>query len=276
MHTVRNKLLFYGATAFAGLASLGLHRYMMDHCFDAKGLLIAGNLPGMLLLAVGAAFAVFLLLTVRRIGGDSAYADNFPRDPVSGGLLATAGLVLALAVPELAAQTHNGVSTMAGAIPHWMEMGMAVCRLALPWLAAAAMVVLGLCRIRGRKPWPLFSGLICLFYMMMLVDDYRLWSADPQLQDYAFQLLAGVLLMLCAFHRTCCDAGIIQRKKLIATGLAAAVCCMASLSMPFQRTFYLASVLWAAGCICVTAVFPPDPEPEPEPEEEEAPAEAEE
>ena len=84
------------------------------------------------------------------------------------------------------------------------------------------------------------------------------------LHTYAYQLLAEVLLMLSAFHRTCCDAGIIQRRKLLATGLGAAFCCMAALAGDFQVGFFLASGLWAAGSMCHVAVLPPDPEEEPE------------
>jgi peptidoglycan/LPS O-acetylase OafA/YrhL len=106
------------------------------------------------------------------------------------------------------------------------------------------------------------------------VTDYRLWSADPQIHSYAYQLLAEVLLMLCAFHRTSCDGGILQRRKLLFTGLAAAVCAMAALSMDFHRPFFLASALWGLGCIGTTAVLPPDPKEEPEnPEQTETPEE---
>ena len=53
MHTQRNRILFFGVTGLTGLAKLMLHRYMMANCFAAKGLLIAGNLPGTLLWVLG-------------------------------------------------------------------------------------------------------------------------------------------------------------------------------------------------------------------------------
>ncbi len=266
MHTLRNRILLFGGTLAAGLASLGLHRYMMAACFDDRGLLVAGNLPGKLLWAVGLAFAALLAVTLRSIGGDGSYEDNFPACYVSGGLMLVAGMAMAWAVPGLqltvqppvAAGTAAAISRITG----WAAQY-------LPWAAAGCMAVLGGFRLAGWKPWPIFSGIICLFYMLVLVTNYRLWSADPQLHAYAYQLLAEVLLMLAAFHRTCCDARLIQRKKLLATGLGAAVCCTAALSGEFQWWFFLASGLWAAGSMCHVAVLPHDPE------EEEAPAEGE-
>ena len=267
---MRNKWIFYGSTLAAGLASLGLHRYMMDNCFDAKGLLISGNLPGYLLLAVGAAFVAVLAAMLRTIGGNGEYAVALPKDPVSGVLMLLGGLILALGIPgvertlaaELATAGNGGLQAISEMLLQF-----------IPRLAASAMGVMGICRIMGKRCSVVFGGVICLFYMLMLVTNYRLWSADPQLQDYAYQLLAQVMLMLCSFHRTCCDAGVIQRKKLLATGLTAAFCAMAALSMDFQRLFFLASALWALGALCITDKLPEDPE---EPEKEEKTEETEE
>ena len=273
MHRVRNNLLIYGGTVAAGLSSLMLHRYMMAHCFDEKGLLISGNLPGVLMLLVGGAFVVGMTLLLRRLGGSGSYEEIFPRDLASGTLLIAAGAVMFWAVSRQAPEVVTGVQPVAGT---WMAFVSDLtdrCKVVLPWLAAGSMMILGLCRCIGRRSPVLFAGLVCLNYMLTLVTDYRLWSADPQIQDYAYQLLAEVLLMLCAFHRTSCDGGIFQRRTLIFTGMAAAVCSMAALAMDFSRPFFLASILWGLGCICSTEVLPPDPE---EPEEAETPGEPEE
>ena len=257
MHTLRNRILLFGSTLAAGIASLGVHRYMMEHCFDERGLLVAGTLPVKLLWAIGIAFVAILVLTLRSIGGDGSYADNFPADSVSGGLMLAAGVVLAWAVPGLDTDHMQPVAEgLALAITAAMDKAAAV----LPWLAAACMAVLGGFRMAGKRPWPIFGGIICLFYMLTLVSNYRIWSADPRLYAYAYPLLAEVLLMLAAFHRTCCDALVFQRKKLLATGLGAAVCCIAALSGGFQWRFFLASALWALGSMCHMAVLPPDPE----------------
>lgn len=266
MHRLRNKILFFVPTVLAALAGLGLHRYMMEHCVDPMGLLIAGNLPGKLLWALAIGFPGALLLGLAGIGGNGSYEDNFPRSILNGVLMAAAGVVLLLSagtlgdIPDmlLPEQTQALTGFMVG----FTDSAMAV----LPWLAGAAMIVVGLCRGAGKKPMLCFSGVVCLFYMMMLIHNYRLWSADPQLHEYCFPLLAMVLLMLCSFHRTCCDGGVIQRRKLIFTGLTAAVCAATAMSASFLPGFFLASALWALGCVCDPVVLPPDPEPEPEPE----------
>lgn len=259
MHTLRNRIVFFGSTALAGLASLVLHRYMMENCLDAKGLLIPWNLPSILLWVVGIGFAVCLGAMVTTIGGDGTYADNFPRCLFSGSMMLAAGAVLACSVSQLGLEADGYGTVTIVSTTLLAQLGRLAGKL-LPWLAAVCMAVLGLYRMAGKRPPCILSGVVCLFYMLMLVTNYRLWSADPQLQDYAYQLLAGVLLMLCSFHRTCCDAGIIQRRKLLATGLSAAVCCAASLSGDFMPGFYLASGLWAVGSMCNVATLPPDPE----------------
>ena len=53
-----------------------------------------------------------------------------------------------------------------------------------------------------------------------------------------------------------------EARKLLATGLTAAVCCTAALSMGQMSGFFVASGLWAVGCMCDTSVLPPDPEEE--------------
>lgn len=268
MHTLRNRILLFGGALAAGLASLGLHHYMTEFCIDGRGLLLEGNLPGKLLWAVGIAYAALLTAVLRSIGGDGSYEDNFPACCLSGGLMLAAGAAMAWAVPGLALEVQPPVAEgMAAGIANVTGWAARY----LPWAAAVCMAILGGFRMAGKRPWPIFSGVICLYYMLVLVTNYRLWSADPQIYDYAYQLLAEVLLMLCAFHRTCCDAQIIQRKKLLATGLGAAVCCTAALSGTFQWWFFLASGLWAAGSMCHVAVLPPDPEEAPEPEASDEP-----
>lgn len=275
MHRLRNKLLLFVPTVLAALAGFGLHRYMMENCIDSMGLLIAGNLPQKLLWALAISFPGYLLLLLALIGGDGSFEDDFPRSILNGVLMAAAGIVLLLSARDLTGVSPVLLPEQTQALTGFMVGFTDGCMAVLPWLAGVSMILVGLCRMAGRKPLLCFSGVVCLFYMLMLVRNYRLWSADPQLHEYCFPLLAMVLMMLCSFHRTCCDGGVIQRKKLIFTCMTAAVCSAAALSVRFLPGFFLASSLWALGCVCDGAVLPPDPEPEPEPEPEEGAQEQE-
>lgn len=268
MHRLRNKILFLVPTAAAALAALGLHRYMMETCIDDMGLLIPGNLPLKLLWALGIGFPGYLLILVSSLGGEGSYGENFPRSILSGGLMIAAGGVLLLSARSLTAVPTvllpEQTQALTGVMVGLTDSALAV----LPWLSGGAMAVLGVYRMAGKKPLFVFSGTVCLLHMLTLIRDYRLWSADPQLHEYCFPLLAMVLLLLCSFHRTCCDAGVIQRKKLLLTGMTAAVCSAAALSTQFQPGFFLASALWALGCVCDPVVLPPDPVEEAQEEQE--------
>ena len=269
MHRLRNKILFLMPTALAALAALGLHKYMMENCIDSMGLLIPGNLPGKLLWVLGFGFVGYLLILLSTLGGEGSYADNFPRSYLSGGLLMAAGVVLLLSARNLTASSPVFLPMQSQALGGYVVLFTERAMGLMPWLAGAAMVILGIYRVAGKKPLVLFSGIVCLFCMLMLIRSYRVWSADPQLHEYCFPLLAMILLMLCSFHRTCCDTGVIQRKKLLLTGMTAAVCSAAALNAGFQPGFFLACSLWALGCVCDPAVLPPDPEEEAGEEENE-------
>lgn len=249
----RNRILFLLPTVALGAVSLLVYRYMMDTCFDEKGLLVLWNIPSIVLMLIGAAFAIYLLVMSRTLGGSVTYDQAFPRCLLSGCLVLAGAAELYLCI-------------QAELMPTGWELYF--------YLATvAAMAITGLMRIFGKRPWFIFNGIVCLFFMYRMICNYRIWSSDPQIQDYAYQMTACSMLTLAAFHRTCCDAGIIDRKRLVVTALAAAFCCIVSLN-DNNFVFYLSSGLWAAGSLCSLGQLPqeeprelaPTPDPEPQPE----------
>lgn len=250
----------------------------MATCIDGKGLLIGGNLPGMLLWASGIVFGLVLLAVTRNLGGEGVYEDNFPRSFFSGVLMIAAAAALAMALPQM--QLHEAPQSAAPLLPDRLVQLGGVLKKGLPWAAVVCMALTGLARMAGRRPWWGCSGILCLFFITGLIAQYQRTSADPNLHEYAHQTLALVFLMLAAFHRACCDAGLLCRRKLVRACFGAAFFCLASLGDAVMPRFYLAGALWALGSVCRLAVFPPDPEEEPEadgdePEGAEAPAEEE-
>lgn len=242
-----NRVLFFGATLAAGLLALVLRVIMLLMGFDDKGLLKRMNPANILLWVVAVGYLVFLLVILRKLGGNGRYRDNFGKCSVKGCLaMGGGGLMLV-----------------------WLLVGVSqrsALELVLGILACAGMIFTGFCRWKGRHPNFLFHGIVCLFFVLELTGNYRGWSADPQLQDYGFQLLAGVALMLASFQRACCDANLIDRRKVAFACMAACFFCLVSLSDPEIPVYYAAAGLWAAGSMCSVR---------PLPEEEEAAAENE-
>lgn len=260
---MRNRLIFWGSALGLGLLSFYIHGRMTATCIDGAGLLIRGNLPGRLLWAAGIAMALLLAVTARGLGGDGVYADNFPRSPFQGLLMIGAGILLA----TLPAAGQTAPETLSPSLlpPVLLQAGAAL-KAWLPWAAAGTMVLAGLCRMAGKRPWWCCAGVVCLYFIGRLISLYQSVSADPRLYEYAYQVLALVLLMLASFHRACCDAELIQRRKLVFSCFGAAFCCLTALGDVLMPRFYLAGALWALGSVCEVAVFPPDPEEEPESE----------
>lgn len=229
------RMLFWMPTVVLGLIGMVLRVAMLRTGFDEKGLLIRGHYSVWGLWAVSIGFAVLLICLLRRLEGSGKFRDIFPKCALSGGLAMAGGVGMGI----VTVLEFSGIGD-----------------LVLGLLASAGMVFTGLCRVKGRRPNFLFHAIVCVYVITVLLRMYQFWSADSQLQDYACQMMALVLLMLFSFHRSCCDAGIIDRKKLVFTGLAACFLCLVSLSDGQNWGFYLAAGLWTVGSMCNLNALP--------------------
>jgi hypothetical protein len=70
------------------------------------------------------------------------------------------------------------------------------------------------------------------------------WSAAPQVQDYALPLLGCVMLALSAMYRMNVLAGVSKEKKYLFTSLMAVTLCCLSLIGPQEQEIYLWGGLW--------------------------------
>jgi hypothetical protein len=112
-------------------------------------------------------------------------------------------------------------------------------------IAAACLVLLGLFRLRGTRPKLFLHACITAYLMIHVISQYRIWSAEPQLQNYGFQLLASVFLMLSAYHRTTLDADCGNHRWYLFFHCGALFfCCLAIVGG--NPLFYLAMGLWTA------------------------------
>lgn len=109
-------------------------------------------------------------------------------------------------------------------------------------------VMLGIaafCRFTGRKPHFLQHSVICVYLAFRLINQYRIWSADPQLMEYGFYLCGYVALLLTAYQLAALDAGIGSLKKLWFWAPVSAFLCLTALAGPQERLFMPAFGIWA-------------------------------
>lgn len=221
---------------------MALQSLILDQGFDARGLLIPGYPALAALWGMTAAYLLTVLALLSRLGKDGSWEENFPRCGLSGAVMVLAGCLTAFV----------GVNQL---LPG--QMGYAVMTIA----AGGAMALCGLLRWLGKKPLFLPELLIGVFYAVHLLHSYRDWNANPQVQRYAFQLLAGVAAMLFSIHRGRCAVGAMDRRELVFMGFAGIYLCFAALPGANDPVFFLASGLWCAGGMCeLKRLTPPEPE----------------
>ncbi len=199
------------------------------------GFLQRGHLSIVLLVALSAVFLAVLLLMTRDLKQGGKYRFNFPASQIGGfGAIAAAiGFALS-ALPDLFA---------------FGDLLKMICAL-LGIFAAGALLFVGDCRRRNRRPNMLFHVLICVYLMLRLICMYRNWSADPQLTDYCFQLFAIICAMLAAYQRAAFDIGMGKRMPHAFFSLAGVYFCCISLAGPQDILVNLAMGIWLITDLC--------------------------
>ena len=214
----------------AGAAGLLLRVILYLTGVDGKGLLKAGHPAGILVVLVAVVTAAALLWLTRSIQGTQDYEAAFP---VSGEHAVACFLLGGVLAFQSLGQLGQMYSLLLQA------------RTLLGLAAAAALLVGGVCRLMGRRPHFLLHTTLCLYFTISLVADYRSWSANPQLQDYAFQMLAGVCLAMTAYYRAGFEVGILRHDRLWLYSLGAVFCCLLALLGEGSPMLYFAGGLWA-------------------------------
>lgn len=204
-----------------GLISAGLRLALFTLTPDAKGLLPRLHPLELTLWAITALAFAAVLLQSRDLPGEASSRTE-----------ALGTLVLGLAM-GFTAQALTG-SDLLGRL-------CAACGMA----ALAAMTVTALTLFRGQPPFFPAHLAPVLYLVFFLLSRYRVWSAQPQLQEHVFSLLGGVFLMLLGYHRLCLVPGTVNHRRFrLAAGLAA-FCCLAALGHCDAPLLYLGGALWA-------------------------------
>lgn len=104
-----------------------------------------------------------------------------------------------------------------------------------------------------QKKTPHFLALLmpCLFWLVHLIDNYRGWSGQPQLQSYLFALLATMAMAVFTYYTAGSAVGMGKPRLRVFAGLSAGYLCLAAMLPGPEKTqiLFFTSALWAISCL---------------------------
>ena len=222
------------AALLGGAIALLLRLWLLILGEDARGLLAAGSFPDRMSWVMVAVMMLLLGVGVWKLPRSTKY-DHFPvsSNAAIGIIIAACGILIS-SVTEL--RTAFDMVGMLSAV--------------LGLIAAVSLGFLAFFRMKGLRPNIVFHGIVCVYFMFHLVSHYRLWSSYPQLQNYAFELLAIVFVMLACYQRTAFDVGRGNPQGYTFFSLAALFFCMAALPGCDNIPFFIGCGIWMAATPC--------------------------
>lgn len=241
-HSFKNQILPGVALLCGGVGML--LRLWLFGTENSLGFIRQGHVSQILLFLLTGGFLGLLLFATQRMRQGNKYSFNFPASPISavGSMLAALGIGMACGTDLVTAAGDT--------------VGLASAVVGL--LAAIGLLWSAKCRWEGSRASVLCHGCVCIWLMLRLLSLYRTWSADPQLEDYFFQLLALVFAMTASYHRAAFTQGMGDRAKYSFFALAGLYCCCLSLAGPDLFLPYLSLGLWLCTDLCDLTPMPPE------------------
>lgn len=219
---------------FAGGLGFLLRVWLFATGVDNKGLIIETHPANILIYILTAVTLVGLYLCIRPMSGMPAYKRLFKHNQITAAGCALTALGVLISSFEHLTQAQGFIAVVA------FLFGLG---------AAGCLVMLGYCNLRGARPNVLLHGGVCAYLILRLIAQYRFWSSEPVLQEYIFQLLATVFLMLSVYHRTTLDALCGNRPLFVFFHYGALFfSCLALYSQSWL--FFLSMILWTGTCQC--------------------------
>ena len=219
----------------AGVIGMLLQLWQYVGGTDEKGLILRGHISAILLGILTVLVLVLILLGTWNLREGNQYRYNFPAS-LSGCVGAGMAAVMILV-------------TAVGNLVTWKDLLILVTGI-VGLLAGAAMVVICAGRLRGRQVSFLFPLVVCVFLMLHLICQYRVWSGEPQLLSYCYPLLATVCVMLSAYQDAAFAGNWGNRRAHAALHLAAVYFCWVSLIGDHTPLFYFAMGAWMLTDMC--------------------------
>jgi len=217
-------------TLCAGFAAFLLRLWQQTGALDEKGLYRLSHPACWLSLVLAALTAAGLALVLLNVKKNAGYRKRFPRSvPAAVSCWLAAVGVAGFAVFALLRR----ISTLS------VALGV----ISLP--GVLSFVLLGFFRLKGRRPSPLFHGILSVYFMLFSLYHYDVWSGESQLISIWCQALAPITLLLTFYYRAALDRK--QKCWRIYTYLGQLSLFLCFPALPAKNGwFYLIMLLWAA------------------------------
>ena len=219
-------------TLAAALLGILLRFLLYATAVDQKGLITDSHWAAWGLFSLTLLFLAGLLITARNPKKEMSYEESFTPSFIRGcgSLAATTGILLHCLLNMDISDSLNKITTLFGA------------------LSCIGLFIVAICRFLGTKPNFLCHSTASIFFALQTVVQYRNWSADPQLMDYGFYLLAMLSLMLSAYFLAQFHVEPKSHRPLWVTAMAAVFFCLVAIPESGDTTFLLSCGIWAFTC----------------------------
>lgn len=224
----------------AGVLGLVLRLWLLS-TENEKGFFTRNHISAILVIVLTAAVAVVVFFGTRSLQQAAKYRFNFPASvPGAVGTLIAALGVGSTSVVELVIASDA------------LRVIVAI----LGLVTVVALVFLTDCRWKGLHPSSLFHVVICAYLMLRLICMWRQWGSHAQLQDFCYQLLATVCLMISIYHRATFDANFGRRQSYAFFSLMSIYFCVLSLAGWTRPVFFFTMGIWQMTDLCNLTPMP--------------------
>ena len=208
----------------SGLVCAGLRWLLFRNHTDALGLLETG-----ILVETGVFLLTGLCLVLFALAARRGWEAGENKLAAPGQMLG--GLGIFLTALGNSGQMAGPVGTL------WKILGL---------VAGICLIVQGVCTLKKRKVPFLLPLAVCVFFLLHLIDNYRGWSSQPQLQKYLFDLLGILSLTFFSYCDAARKVSLGKPKTRIFSGLCAVYFCLAAIpGSPKFTVLYALCALWA-------------------------------
>lgn len=119
--------------------------------------------------------------------------------------------------------------------------------------AAAVTAVLSLASLLDSKkklPSAAVDIPMIIFFLLCLLSRYQIWSAEPEIQRYFYQLLALVCLMMATYQRSAILLGMAKGPFFLASGCLGVYFALAACADPGFTAMFLLLGAWMFAELC--------------------------